>query len=346
MVPSRQPLRSLGLGALLLLAGPLSALAHAQASAGGAGGLGAEDPRYDPFRHDLRLSLYPVHIMGARTQSHVGSSMRVESDLMPRLALAAWGRVGWQTIDGVSGVRPYGAGVGLRYFFIDGVVRKMASGTVYPADTPIPANADGLGTAIGNDRDVPVNQKLGGPRMGPPEVDEDAIVPLRSVHALRLGYDLVVGPQVGSDDTSPGLHPEFNNRLHMLHAGWGWGDHWNLPASATGQRELGFRRLYLDLLVALPGVSTATDLGTAPDFEDIGDTPATSSDYDASFMPLGVRLGIGGAVDAFFDGWEGFGLSYLVEAGALPGYSGLEGYLFVAVGIELDAALFSDAAGS
>jgi len=289
------------------------------------------DPAYDPYRHDLRIGLFPAHVMGAWTQTHVGSSARAELDVMPRLALAAWGRLGWARIGGQDGATAFGAGGGLRYFFIDSTVTRSASGTIYPLDPGIPPDADAMHTATGDDLDVPVAQRMGGPQMVPHEVDYQAVVPMRAVHALRLGYDFAGGPQAGRDEDLPDESPAIDNRLHMLHLGWGMGSHWNLPAAATGQRELGFKRGYVDVLVTLPALAEQRAIETPPD------------GFDASFMPVGVRLGLEGAMDAVIDAWQGLGLAYKIEGGALPGYSGFEAYVYVALGVELDAATGSNA---
>jgi hypothetical protein len=45
-----------------------------------------------------------------------------------------------------------------------------------------------------------------------------------------------------------------------------------------------------------------------------------------------------GAIDALLRSFSGFGFAYNIELSALPGRSGLEGRLLIALGVELDAA--------
>lgn len=307
------------------------------------------DASYDPYRYGVRVGVFPVHVLGAWSQGiEFGSSLRAEIDIMPRVAVAAWGRAAWpwqpfaaEGDDAPPDVLSLGGGVGLRYFFMDKLVRRSASGTVYPQDVGIARDADAIGTATGADANVPVNQKLGGPQMLPAEVDYQAIVPMRGVHALRLGYDFVRGAQQGRDDRQPRSDRVFDNRVHMLHLGWGWGSHWNLSPKATGARELGFRRIYIDLLASMPVLATAQALDTpeAGEVEDVEDPlEAAPDNFEATFLPVGLRAGLSGATNAMLDSWEGLGLAYQLEVGALPGYSGIEWYVHVGLGVELDFA--------
>jgi hypothetical protein len=114
------------------------------------------------------------------------------------------------------------------------------------------------------------------------------------------------------------------NRMHLLYLGYGWGSHWNLSAAAAGgQARVGWRRFYFDGLVTLPGLTSATPIGKA-------------AGGPADFFPVGARIGMEGAIDALIRDAPGVGFGYSLELGALPGRSGVEGYLLVGLGLALD----------
>jgi hypothetical protein len=48
-------------------------------------------------------------------------------------------------------------------------------------------------------------------------------------------------------------------------------------------------------------------------------------------------MGVEGTMAGLFDDEPGIGLSYQLELGAYPGKGGLEGYLFLALGVAIDA---------
>ena len=56
------------------------------------------------------------------------------------------------------------------------------------------------------------------------------------------------------------------------------------------------------------------------------------------FNAFGLRVGMQGALEGFFQRAAGVGFAYDLELGMYPGRGGLEGYLFVALGVALDAA--------
>ena len=60
---------------------------------------------------------------------------------------------------------------------------------------------------------------------------------------------------------------------------------------------------------------------------------------EPDFFPLGLRIGMDGTLAGFWKSPGGVGLAYSLEVGALPGRRGLEGYLFIGLGLSLDAAL-------
>jgi hypothetical protein len=169
-----------------------------------------------------------------------------------------------------------------------------------------------------------VSQKLGGPRLSLPEKDRTLSAPMRSLQTLRAGYAYRRSVQRVRPAASDGSERHAHNRAHVLFAGYGWGEHWNLaPRSAGGQRELGWRRFYVDLLATLEPWVQDEMLGTMPD-------------EPADFFGVGARMGMEGAIAALLPSIEGLGFAYLLELGALPGRSGLEGYLFLGFGVEID----------
>jgi hypothetical protein len=113
--------------------------------------------------------------------------------------------------------------------------------------------------------------------------------------------------------------------MHLVYLGYGWSSHWNLSAAiAGGEPRVGWRRFYVDALLTLPALTSATTIGTAA----VG---------QADFFPLGARIGMEGAIDALLRDAPGIGFGYSLELGALPGRSGVEGYLLVGLGLALDA---------
>lgn len=277
----------------------------------------------DPYAHRVRVGLFPAHFLVGVTQSHFGSSARASVDLMRGLSLSARGRVRWPVTTGEQHGRATLLGGTVHIHLVDDERMAGAGGTVYPDDVPAAGNSDRVAAASGSDQDLPVNQRMGGPRLTLPEVDREAIVPMRSLHTLRVGYDYVQSVQKGEFPTAGTLPLE--NRIHLLRLGYSFGDHWNLGPQALGQRELGFKHVFMEVLVAVEATSEWRALGDLPT---AGEKPG--------FMPLGLRLGVEGGIDALIDAWEGAGLAYLLEAGSLPGYRGLEGYLLLALGLELD----------
>jgi hypothetical protein len=150
---------------------------------------------------------------------------------------------------------------------------------------------------------------------------------MRSVHSIRVGYDLVRAVERGRPDNLDGSARYYLNTLHALYVGYGWGSHWNLNSEAGGgERRVGWRRFYVDALVTLSQLDKAKLLTI--------NTPAG----DPSFFPLGLRVGMEGMIGALIHGAPGTGFGYSLELGALPGKSGFEGYLLVGLGLELDFA--------
>ncbi|MDD9936327.1 MAG: hypothetical protein OXT09_22130, partial [Myxococcales bacterium] len=216
----------------------------------------------------------------------------------------------------------FGARLGLFYHFIDRKQDERLGGTVYPEDTP--AVTGGAGHTTDSDLEVPVSQKLGGPRLTLPEKGRDRVAPLRNVQSLRLGGDYTRSVQLarpsGGDSDRHVL-----NTVPSLFLGYGWGTHYNLSAATAGAAEVGFRRYFVDVMLTLED---------ATDSDPVDDEPAPQRD----FVPVGVRIGMEGTMAAFLTSAPGVGFGYSLELGALPGESGVEGYLLVGLGVALDSA--------
>src|SRR6185295_5498729 len=197
-------------------------------------------------------------------------------------------------------------------------------GTVHPADYAAPSGRGNVGTD--SDLDAPISSRLGGPALHAPEhASSDESGPIRTTHSIRLGYHLGRTVQRGRPDTVMGESRYFLDTVHALYLGYGFGQAWNLSAATVGERELGYRRFYADVLLTLDPLVDAEPLAT-PD-------PA---DGEIALLAVGGRLGMQGSIDALIASLPGFGFAYTLELSALPGKSGFEGRLLIALGIELD----------
>ena len=291
--------------------------------AGGARRASAQHVPNNPYTFDLRTALFPVAFQAGVSQSHFGSAARGEFDLSRRLVVQVSGQLPWANVTGQKGPNAWSVRAGVVLHIVDEVELQRLVGTVYPADTPA------IGHSRGTDREleVPVSQRMGGPRMSMREVPQELSAPMRRTQSLRFGYDLVRAVERGRPDSEQGTHRYFVNTLHGLYAGYSWGAQWNLTAEAGGgKRRVGWRRFYVDGLLTLDGLDDTKPVSTP--------APAT----EASFFPLGLRIGMEGAIAALLRGAPGVGFGYSVELGALPGKSGFEGYLLLGFGLELDAA--------
>jgi hypothetical protein len=277
----------------------------------------------DPYAYDARFALFPVSFQAGVSQSHFGSGARAEFDVVRGLGVEAAGRLSWLGVLGEKEKRAFAVRAGVLWHFVDDREPTPLSGTVYPEDTP--KMQGGGASATDTDLEVPMSQKLGGPRMTLPEKDRSLVAELRNVHSARLGWDFVRAVERARPGTTDEPAHHVVNRLHGFYLGYGWGSHWNLsPATGGGSREVGWRRFYLDATLAPEGLSTT---------DPIAPPPPTRPDY----FPLGVRVGMAGAIGALARGAPGLGFGYSLELGALPGESGLEGYLFFGLGVEVDA---------
>jgi hypothetical protein len=290
----------------------------------------------DPYRYDLRVGLFPVSFVAGISQSGFGSGVRGEIDATRRLVLQLSGRLPWLEVAGQKERSGFGLRAGLIVHLLDTVEQSALESTVIPQDAPSPGQR-----RIGTDRDadrkvgVSTSDKLGSPRMIVSDRREGR-APVRHVQSLRLGYDLTraierARPNLPASDPREDLNEASSNTrhelntFHALYLGYGFGSHWNISPATAGDREVGWRRFYLDALLTMEPL--------------VDHDPVTNADRIAepsSFMPIGVRLGMEGAIGALVRGAPGVGFGYNLELGALPGYSGLEGYLLVGLGVALD----------
>jgi hypothetical protein len=145
-----------------------------------------------------------------------------------------------------------------------------------------------------------------------------------SVQLLRVGFTYTRTPEL--------IHilEDFyyvESKIPLLSLGYGWGTHWNLPATVTGQTEIGYRRFYLDVLATLPSL--------------VSQKPLFGGTWGANYgkqvrLPVGARIGMEGSIDALVRSVPGMGFGYSLELGVLPAPDAVEGYLFVGLGMALD----------
>jgi hypothetical protein len=261
------------------------------------------------------------------SQSSFGSGLRGELDVSRRLVLQLSGRLPWLEVTGEKDPPGFALRAGVIVNLGDDVELSPIANTVGPQDAAAPGQRK-LGTDREADRSigVPVSDKLGSPRMSAGDT-RDGFAPVRHVQSLRLGYDLTRAIERARPNGAAGATRHEVNTLHMLYAGYGFGSHWNLSPATAGSREVGWRRIYIDALLTIQPT--------------VDHDPVHASDEAAErsdFMPVGVRIGMEGALCALLHRAPGVGFGYNLELGALPGYSGIEGYLQVSLGLALDMA--------
>jgi hypothetical protein len=285
-------------------------------------------PSDDPYAYDLRISVFPAAFQAGLSQSSLGSALRAEVDLSRRISLSTVGRFGWLPVLGETDSHGFTLRAGVSWNVVDKVEAERLAGTVYPEDTPA------VGERGGVEFETPVSQKLGSPRFALPDVDREARAPIRTVHSVRLGGEIVRAVERSSDQSSDGSAVEhIESTFGALYVGYGWGVHWALSPATVGEREVGWRRFYLDALLRLDALSGGEATSSSQD-------PAQAASNDSgSFFPLGVRLGMEGSIAALLRRAPGVGFGYSLELGAWPGRHGPEGYLFVGLGLELDFML-------
>jgi hypothetical protein len=289
--------------------------------------------RDNPYAYDLRLAIFPAAFQTGVSQTYFGSALRAEVDLSRRFTLSAAVRVPWLVLVGDADAQGFALRAALAWNFVDRVDSEKLAGTVYPEDTPA------ISEHPGSSFEVPTNQRLGSPRFRPPDADHDGSAAVRSVHALRLGYDLVRSVQREHPDVPLSADPLaaspdelfYQNTVHAFHLGYAWAKHWNLSPASVGQREVGWRRFYLDAIVTFDPLARSELIGTDPGW----------AQKDRKFFPAGLRIGMEGAIDALLRRAPGVGFAYSVELGVLPATRGIdfEPYLFVGLGLEFDLVL-------
>jgi hypothetical protein len=281
-------------------------------------------PRNNPYAYDLRIAAFPLAFQAAISQTHFGSALRAEVDLSRRFVLSLSGRLPWLALAGETSTNGYTARATFSFNFVDDVQTEQLAGSVYPEDVPAP-----LGPRGNIELEGPVSQKLGSPPFEPPDIDREARAAMRNAHSLRIGYDFVRTVERGRPNPLPEETAYFENILHVFHLGYGWAKHWNLRSPSAGKREVGWRRFFLDALLTADPIASSKPIGAARDV----------MDTEPKFFPLGARIGMDGSIGALLRRTPGLGFGYSLELGALPGTSGVEGYLFVGLGVELDLAL-------
>ncbi|MDH5670796.1 MAG: hypothetical protein OEZ06_01520 [Myxococcales bacterium] len=272
----------------------------------------ARPPQDDPYAYDFRSGIFPVTYVGAVTQHYLGTAARAELDFGRRVTLQLGGRIGWHGLNGPKSPLGFHGRLLLGMNVYDGEVREPMAGTVYPEDPP-PA---GVGNpATDQDLEVWTSEKMKGPRLTLPEREGDRLVSLRRVHSLRVGAEYVRSIQPGGRLlTGPAL---------VL--GYAFGTHYNLSARAAGSMEVGFRRIYIDLMSMHESITEQRSLSG-------GNLP------ELNLFPLGLRIGMEGTIAAFWPKVPGVGFAYGLEIGLLPGDERLESYLMLNLGLALDAA--------
>jgi hypothetical protein len=279
----------------------------------------------DPYRYDLRVGLFPLAFSAGISQSSFGSALRTEIDASRRLVLQVSGRLPWLEVAGETEPAGFGVRAGLIVHLRDEVELSEMAGIVSPEDAPLP-NQRKIGTDQDADSEVRVSasDRLGSPRMVPTDRREGR-APVRHTQSLRLGYDLTRAIERARPTAANGETRHELNTLHALYLGYGFGAQWNLSPATAGEREVGWRRFYIDALLTLEPLVDHDPVSMA----DVVPEPS-------SFMPVGLRIGMEGALAALLRSGPGVGFGYNLELGALPGYSGLEGYLLVSLGLALD----------
>ena len=199
-------------------------------------------PRDNPYVYGLRIALFPAIFQGGVSQSHFGSALRAELDLSRRFVFAVAGRLPWVAVGGDLEPLGYSVRAGFAFNFVDEIQSEKLFGTVHPADTPALGERSGV-----EFKGASVSDKLGSPPFEPPDRDLEVSAPIRNVQAIRLGYDLVRGIEQGRPDL-----PDYVSTMHAFYAGYAYSLHWNLSPATAGEREVGWRRYYFDLIVTAP----------------------------------------------------------------------------------------------
>lgn len=274
----------------------------------------------DPFAYDLRFAITPLAFQAALSQSWFGSAARIEYGPFRFVDILVDGRISWLPANrGGELAHSYTLRAGFAFHVAQSLSERALYGTVYPADTPAVSAG-----SVGTDRDLidlPINERLRTGLDSPHDRDLTLVAVMRDAHSLRVGaaYTRLL------ERARPEGDRVVQNELPFAYLGYSFATHWNLPASLTGKREVGYRRFYGDLLV------TQADLIESS-------RERTSKGQRISSQTLGARIGMQGAMEGLTHALPSLGLAYDLEIGMYPGRSGLEGYLFLALGVAIDVA--------
>ena len=303
--------------ALLLALACSCAVARARAQSTAPLSIVADTPEQEP-KIDLRFALSPLAFQAAVSQSWFGSAARVEYAPLSFAEIALDGRVAWLNANQGSQLHGYAVRAGLTFHLVQSVAPKALYGTVYAADT---AAVGGGGIGSDQDMQVPSSERMRTGFAVPHDVDPTLEADMRTAHSLRVGAAYVQLLERGRPDTTT----ITRNQLPVAHIGYSHTTYWNIPRRVTGRHEQGFRRYYGDLLLTLPSAVSAR-----PD--------RTPDGSRVSTQPLGLRLGMQGTLGGLLTSAPFLGFAYDLELGMYPGRGGVEGYLFLALGIALEAA--------
>lgn len=272
----------------------------------------------DPFAYNLRFAVSPLAFQAAMSQSWFGSALRAEYSPFHFMDVAFDGRMAWFNANQTHGLsHSYMGRIGFAFHLAQSVSQQPLYGTVYPADTPA-LSAPGVGT----DHDlygVSSSERLRTGMPTPYDRDVTLAAAMRSTHSLRVGAAYTTVLEHARPD--PELHAQ--NQLPMLHVGYSFTTQWNLPESVTGKPELGYRRFYGDILLTTAGLSEAKP-------------ERTPAGQRVQFQPVGARLGMQGAMEGLTRALPSLGFAYDLEIGVYPGRGGLEGFMFLALGVAFD----------
>jgi hypothetical protein len=286
----------------------------------------------DPYHYDLRIGAFPLMFQAGISQSHFGSSVRAEYDIVRHFSVQLSGNLPWWNVTGETESQTWSVRGGVVWNFVDEAQSSPLAGSVYPEDTPV---VGGPGPGTDTQLTMPTSQRWGGGRMSVSNADQNAYAKMRQVQSIRAGYDGMKSVQRGRPYDENGDYHYFLNTLHSFYAGYGWGSNWNLsPAAGGGETRIGWRRFFVDALLTLKSLDKAEAVSHDQNVRQLA----------PDFFPLGLRVGMQGAIDALISSVPGLGFGYSLEVGALPGKSGYEGYLMVALGVELDFATRPDGA--
>jgi hypothetical protein len=277
----------------------------------------------DPFAYNLRIAVSPLAFQAAVSQSFFGSGARIEYAPTHAFDLELDGRIAWFNANRTDLLaRSYALRAVVSFHLSQSVTEQKLYGTVYAAE-PAAVTASGVGTD--QDLNVPVNERMR-TSSAPLDRDKTLSAAMRETHSLRVGVSYAkVLERARPVDGVFAL-----NELPMLHVGYAFATYWNLRSEVTGKPEIGYRRFYGDVLV-----TTANLTHSDPDraYDSVSAQPV-----DLDFQPLGARLGLQGSMGALLSADPSLGLAYDLELGAYPGRAGIEGYLFIALGVALDIA--------